>query len=84
MDDIELGSVMLDGVSYPTRIVDVPDYGIEIVSTEDLNNRLFKRSGGYISAEAIRLDEEIFFYVPEKELRTLSDDELAAFITRSL
>ena len=50
-----------------------------LISTESANNALFGPDGQYVSAEAKKFDESIYFYVPDNMIDD-SDSELRAFI----
>ncbi|MEQ1544475.1 hypothetical protein [Methyloglobulus sp.] len=54
------------------------EFGDVLISTNPLNTLLMNESGSYVSEEAIKIDELIFYFVeehaidlPEDELRTL-------------
>ncbi|WP_041914294.1 hypothetical protein [Selenomonas ruminantium] len=58
-----------DGKEYPTRLIalDIPDYrGEQLLSVNQLDVALMTRGGCYVSEEARAIDEEVFFYVPDK------------------
>ena len=74
---INLGEITFRGVSYPTRVVDIPGYGEELISTEELNKVLFDDNDNYVSNEAKHIDEEIFFFAPDKAVRTFDDEKIA-------
>ena len=68
---------------YPARNVAIEGYGSElIISTEDLETVLINEDGGYTSTEARLIDEQIFFYVPERIALDCSDEEVAEFVYR--
>ena len=70
---------------YPARNVAIEGYGSElIISTEDLETVLINEDGGYTSTEARLIDEQIFFYVPERIAVDCSDEEVAEFVHRYL
>ena len=45
---------------------------------------LINEDGGYTSPEARLIDEQIFFYVPERIAVDCSDEEVAEFVHRYL
>lgn len=60
------------------REIDLPEFGNVTISTTSLNQLLLKEDGSYASDEAIKVDEQIFYFVekneielPEEELRNL-------------
>ena len=68
---------------YPTREVAIEGYGSELmISTEDLESVLINEDGGYTLPEARLIDEQIFFYVPERIAVDCSDEEVAEFVYR--
>lgn len=77
-------TVELDGHEFNIRVLNVkgPLNG-KIISTENLNDRLFDEGGSYTSEDARRLDEMIFFYVPACKI-TFPDDELAGYIKQNM
>ncbi len=76
--------VELRGTKYPTRDINLPEYGWVTVSTEKLNDDLFTEAGDYVSNAAKVLDEDLFFFVPENILINASDKDLSEFILSSL
>jgi len=68
---------------YPARKVAIEGYGSELmISTEDLEVVLIDEDGGYTSPEARFVDEQIFFYVPERIALDCSDEEVTEFVHR--
>ena len=65
---------------YKVREVKLPEQGNVFISTRSLNNQLLDNGGGYVSDEAISIDESIFYYVEEREIE-LSDSELSQLLT---
>ena len=58
-----------DGKEYPTRLValDMPEIsGQQLISVDSLDVALMTKDGCYVSEEARAIDEEVFFYVPDK------------------
>ena len=68
---------------YPARRVAIDSYGSELmISTDDLESVLINEDGGYTSTEARLIDEQIFFYVPERIALDCSDEEVTEFVHR--
>ena len=68
---------------YSARKVAIAGYESELmISTEDLEAVLINEDGGYSSPEARLIDEQIFFYVPERIALDCSDEEAAEFVCR--
>ena len=57
--------IEFDGKEYPTKLLNIPDFGERLVSVESLEKSLFDAEGFYVSDEAQVVDEKIFFYVPD-------------------
>lgn len=68
---------------YPVKTVFIKGYGERLIAGESLEGALLK-DGQYVSSEARLVDEEIFFYVPDKFLRMLSKEALAKKVEEAL
>ena len=58
-----------NGEDYPTRLIalDMPEIsGQRLISVDSLDVALMAKDGCYVSEEARAIDEEVFFYVPDK------------------
>ena len=58
-----------NGEVYPTRLIalDMPEIsGQQLISVDSLDVALMTKDGCYVSEEARAIDEEVFFYVPDK------------------
>ncbi|MBQ2087348.1 MAG: hypothetical protein II470_04660 [Selenomonas sp.] len=58
-----------NGEDYPTRLIalDMPEIsGQQLISVDSLDVALMTKDGCYVSEEARAIDEEVFFYVPDK------------------
>ena len=58
-----------NGEEYPTRLIalDMPEIsGKQLISVDSLDVALMTKDGCYVSEEARAIDEEVFFYVPDK------------------
>lgn len=69
---------------YPARSIDVEDFGEVTIASLKLDEELFDKDGNYVSREALRVDEGIFFYVDEELLKEMSDSALSAYVQESL
>lgn len=74
--------IEFEGIKYPMVIVDLP-YGESRISSETLNENLMNFDGSYVSENARLIDEEIFYFVPEKSL-ALENDKLVNLILSQL
>ena len=80
-----LDFIIFEESTYPVRYVAIKGYESELmISTEDLEAALINEDGGYTSAEARLIDEQVFFYVPERIAMDCSDEEVAEFVCRSM
>ena len=59
--------IELEGVDYPLREICFED-AYCLVGTESLNKRLLDECGQYVSDRAKCIDEQILFFVPDKEI----------------
>lgn len=68
---------------FKVREVEFPEIGNVLISTNSLNVSLLNEYGGYVSDEAITVDENIFYFVDDNEMK-LSDEELLNLITEEI
>ena len=70
LDDVEdMGLFKFEGEEYPTRLIalDMPEIsGQQLISVDSLDVALMTKDGCYVSEKARAIDEEVFFYVPDK------------------
>jgi len=71
--------IKFNGKEYPTKLLNVPDFGERLVSVESLEKSLMDAEGFYVSDEAQVVDEKIFFYVPD-DVIDLDEKGLVDFI----
>ena len=77
-------NITFDGKEYKTRFIHVKGFGDVTVATCSLQSVLFNsNTSEYTSPEAKELDEGIFFYV-EDEYILSDDDELEAYVEKSI
>ncbi len=76
-----------EGKEYPLYFLDIPneDDGTvqRAVSTESLARAALDENGLPLNPEAERIDDDIFFYVPE-EIAEGNEDDIVDFITENL
>lgn len=68
---------------FKIRELELPEIGNVLISTKALNESLLNESGGYVSDEAIVVDENIFYFVNDNEMK-LSNKELMNLITEEI
>lgn len=81
--DYENWVIHFQGKSYPFRTINVDDDGFSytsIVSTHDLNHAIYDEHCQYPSTEAQWIDEQIIYYVTDKDELELSDEEILKMI----
>ena len=66
---------------FKVREIELSEIGNILISTNSLNESLLNKNGGYISDDAITLDENIFYFVNDNEIE-LSNDELINLINK--
>lgn len=71
--------ISFQGKMYPTRTVESASFGIVEVGTRVLGDALLIAILGDCSAEAIAIDEQIFFYVDDEVIQ-YSDELLVTYL----
>ena len=61
------------------REIDLPTIGNVYISTISLNDKLLDEKGSYVSEEASRIDEQIYFFVEEEQI-VFREEELTKII----
>lgn len=68
-------TISYEDIEYPTRIIEIPSWGVVTISTIDLSKKLLTSdSGNYVSKQAQHIDESIFYYVDNNEINLLEID----------
>ncbi len=67
---------------FKVREISLPEFGDVLISTDSLNQLLLK-DGSYVSDEAIKIDEQIFYFVNENEIE-LSEKRLKKLVSKQL
>ncbi|AXI99866.1 hypothetical protein CYPRO_0582 [Cyclonatronum proteinivorum] len=70
--------IKFEGKEYPTLLLNFP-FGERQISTEKLNDNLMNVDGSYVSENARLIDESIFYFVDEENLK-LDEAELTQLI----
>ncbi len=71
--------IEFNGKEYPTKLLDIPNFGEKLISVESLEKTLFDTEGFYVSDEARVIDEKIFFFVPD-DIIDEDEKEIAEFV----
>lgn len=61
-----MDKITFDGKEYPIRLVQLTDFGVQMVSVESLEDVLTDDNNDFVSEEAMHVDAQIFFYVPDE------------------
>ncbi len=73
-----MDTVLFNGRQYPLRHgIFVKGYGYRTIGAQSLEEVLFDSEGNYVSDEARRVDEDIFFFIDDKFVKCLDDRALA-------
>ncbi len=75
--------ITFQNTSYKTREIELLEFGNVLISTDALNNKLLDENGSYISEQALRIDEQIFYFVEEGEIDLL-DTELRKLLINQI
>ena len=71
-------TVKFNEKEYPTLLLHFP-FGERKISVSKLNDNLMNEDGSYVSENARLVDEDIFYFVDEEDLK-LNKDELVQLI----
>ena len=66
-------------MQYRVREIKLPNLGEVLISTTSLNDALLK-NGKYVSNDALAIDEQIFYFVNEREI-TFSNKKLINLVS---
>jgi hypothetical protein len=75
--------ITFQNTRYKTREVELPEFGNVLISTDKLNVQLLNENGSYVSEQALRIDEQIFYFVEESEIELL-DTELRKLLINQI
>lgn len=78
-----MDTINFQNKEFKVREVDFPEIGNVLISTNLLNDSLLNEHSGYVSDEATVVDENIFYFVDDNEMK-LSDEELINLITQEI
>lgn len=77
-----MDTLVFASTEFNIRGLNLPEFGKVLISTTTLNDALLKE-GTYVSEEAIKIDEKIFYFVEPEEIN-LSDKELKSIISQQI
>lgn len=70
--------ITFQNINFKTRSILLPEFGDVLISTSSLNEKLLNGSS-YVSKEALKVDEQIFYFVEENEI-SLPNQKLTEII----
>lgn len=74
-----MNTITFNGKAYPTKEINLPNYGNVLISISELNSLLINDKGGYASAQAKEIDQQIYYYVEPEEL-LLPEEKLVRLV----
>ncbi len=78
----DMRTIVFDDIEYKLRDVFIKNFGIRTIGTKSLENKLLK-DGVYVSGAAQVIDENIFYYVEDKEIN-YDDKKLADCVVKGV
>lgn len=57
-----------NGRTFPVRELNLPNFGLVLISTTSLSNQLINSDGGFTSDLAQFVDEKIFYFVEDQQI----------------
>lgn len=75
--------IVFENKEFKIREIDLPDFGIVLISTNSLNELLLNENGNYTSEEAKIIDEKIFYFVDDSEIE-LVEEAIVNLITMEI
>lgn len=80
---MELEITSYANLSYPVATVDIPGFGARTIAPESLQNAIIGDDGEPRDESAARVDEYIFFYVPD-EIFDGGESEIVRYTSENL
>ena len=78
-----MDTINFQNKEFKLRELELPEIGNVLIATNSLNESLLNEYGSYVCDEAIIVDEKIFYFVNDNEMR-LSDKELMNLINEEI
>jgi len=73
--------ITFNGKEYPAREINLPKWGNVVIGTDSLQEELLNCIGELRDEEAERVDDGIFFYVSDEQIK---DEHLADIVASNL
>jgi hypothetical protein len=77
-----MDTIQFENKKFKIRQIQTKDGLKRIIASTELNNSLLTESGNYVSVEARKIDEQIYFFVDKPQLN-LNNIELADYVNRA-
>lgn len=77
-----MDTIQFENKKFKLRQIQTKDGLNRIIASTELNNSLLTESGNYVSVEARKIDEQIYFFVDKPQLN-LNNNELADYVNRA-
>lgn len=74
-------TIQFQNKEFRVREIEFPDMGFVLISTKSLNKLIMNENGGYVSDEASLIDESIFFFVEEEEIKSTNQELINLIIS---
>jgi len=63
-----MNTIIFKEKAYPVKEIKLPKFGTVLIGITELNSLLVNDKGGYTSAEALEIDQQIYYFVEPEEL----------------
>lgn len=79
-----MDTISFNNIEFPIREIEHTDLGMVFISVNSLNEILFNDDGSYVSNEAESIDEMIYYFVDDSEIKLLEKDLINLIILEVL
>ena len=69
-----MDTISFNNIEFSIREIEHPDLGMVFISVNSLNELLFNDDGSYFSNEAESIDDMIYYFVDDSEIKLLEKD----------
>jgi hypothetical protein len=77
-----MNTIQFENKKFKIRQIQTKDGLTRIIASTKLNNSLLTETGKYVSVEARKIDEQIYFFVDKPQLN-LNNNELADYVDKA-
>ena len=71
---MNMDSISFNNIEFSIREIEHPDLGMVFISVNSLNAILFNEDGSYFPNEAESIDDMIYYFVDDSEIKLLEKD----------